>query len=126
MQYKRIIIYVLLLLSFSFLMACGGTNTISDTPVAPTNISVIPSESSITLTWQHNGRGELGFIIFREELDAAGLRIQALSKYDEVAAGINQFTDENVSLGKIYRYAVVTKIASRQGEKPEVLGKTEV
>ena len=106
---------VLFLLSFALLVACGG-NVETDLPNAPTAVRAISAANAIKLSWKDNSKIETGFVIYREELNAAGLRLVALSKLAEVAADTQEYTDTEVDVNKTYRYSVTAKNAL--GENP--------
>ena len=71
-------------------------------PNGPSNLSIESlSPTSIALSWQDNSDNELGFRIFRKELNG-GVWVEIA----EVAADVNLFVDETAVAGINYAYSV--------------------
>jgi hypothetical protein len=69
-------------------------------PAAPANLQaeVLPDGQAVRLTWEDRSETEDAFRIYREDVAASiGL----------AQAGAEQFVDENVACGHLYRYTVV-------------------
>lgn len=72
-------------------------------PDAPTDLVIESlSPTSISLTWQDNSTDEVGFRIFRKELNG-GVWVEI----DEVVANVNLYVDETAIAGVNYSYSIV-------------------
>ena len=113
---------VVLLIVIS-LVSCGGSSTEPDTddgdgpaqaPAAPTEVTATPGFGYITVTWKDNSDNETGFVIYRETLDLN----EGMQQLAEVGENQTTYTDNGVTEGISYTYAVTAKNA--EGETPQV------
>ena len=100
--------------------SCGGNNGGTDeTPNAPSNVQAILLDGNIRISWQHDDKNVIGFVVYRNEGAPIGENAQDAQKIADTAADVKVYVDETeLDSTKLYSYSVSAK--GKQGESARV------
>lgn len=97
------------------LVACGGQGDpgrpAADVPRAPSDVRAIQGPGYVTVTWKDDSTDETGFVIYRDDGAAEGLRGQAEIEVAAVERDTTRFIDFDVPIdvSTAYRVAAVNE-----------------
>lgn len=97
--------------------ACTSTGE-STAPTSPSNVIATPSAGRVVVTWTDNSSNEAGFRSQREAVTASGLGTTALDVIATTAPDVEEYVDERVVAGVLYRYSI--SVFNADGESSPV------
>lgn len=117
---KQLVRLGVYLFALVLVVSCGGNNgDDGTTPNAPSNVQAALIDGNIRVTWQHDDKNLIGFVIYRDAGSPTSTAPQQLAKIADVGPDKRAYIDEEV-LDPTQQYTYSVSAKGKTGESAQV------